>query len=93
MFIIIYKKSTKHIAQVRTEGSTVPTPAGTWLNIHIRDTGLTAEQAADFTCVETSSAVPNLIIGKYMWNESTQQVDEDPTYVAPTPIAPAEPTA
>lgn len=92
MFIVIYKKSTKHIMQVRTDGSTVPTPAVTWLNIYVTDSNLTAEQAEDHVYVETSSAVPSLIVGKHLWNESTQQVDEDPNYVAPTPITPPQET-
>jgi hypothetical protein len=93
MFIIIYKKSTKHIVQVRSDASTNPVPAETWLNIYIKDHKLTADQGADLTYVETSPIEFSFVIGKHMWNESTQQVDEDPNYVPPTPITPVEPTA
>ena len=92
MFIIIYKKSTKHIVQVRSDGSTVPTPAATWLNIYAKDNKLTADEATDLTYVEIAPIEFGLIHGKHLWNESTQQVDEDPNYVAPTPVTPIEQT-
>ena len=92
MFIIIYKKSTKHIVQVRSDDSTVPVSTETWLNIYIKDNKLTADQATDLTYVEPASIEVNIIYGKHLWNESTQQIDEDPSYVPPTPIVPAEPT-
>jgi hypothetical protein len=92
MFILIYKKSTKHIVQVRNDVSTNPSDAQTWLNIYAKDNNLTADQTTDLTYAEIAPIEFGLIHGKHMWNESTQQVDEDPNYVAPTPTIPAEPT-
>jgi len=94
MFMIIYKKSTKHIVHYRNDGSTVRTDAQTWFNIYIKDNKLSADQAADLTYIELAPIEINLIHGKHLWNESTQQVEEDPTYVEPTPVepTPVEPT-
>ena len=92
MFMIIYKKSTKHIVQVRTDDSTFPTEAQIWLNTYIKDNKLSADQATDLTYVQPAPIELALAHGKHMWNESTQQVDEDPNYVEPTPVVPTEPT-
>ena len=84
MNLVIYKKSTKHIVQVRHDSSTVPNSAANWFNVYIKDIRATAEQAADLTYVEIRSPIEiSLLIGKHLWNETTQQVDEDPAYVEP----------
>jgi hypothetical protein len=97
MYLIIYKKSTKQIVNFRSDGSTGETSptAEYFFNLYLKDSGASAEQAADLTYVEPAFVEFGLEDGKHVWNESTQQVDEDPSYVPPTPPvipAPAEPT-
>ena len=88
MFAIFYKKSTKHIVGCRTD-QTTPSPqsAEYWFDVYLKDNKLFIEDFADLTFVETAYQNFGLETGKYMWNESTKQIEEDPNYVAPTPPA------
>jgi|Laugrespbdmm15sn_2_1035079.scaffolds.fasta_scaffold01354_4 hypothetical protein len=91
MYIIIYKKSTGKIVFTRTDTS-APTPQSPqfWLSVYIKDNKLSAAEAEDLTFVETEPVEGGFELDQYKWNESTQQLEVDPNYVAPTPIAPAE---
>jgi hypothetical protein len=94
MFIIIYKKSTKHIVNMRHDSSSDAALRAPqyWLDVYIQDSKSSTDEASDLAYVELAPREINLQIGKHVWNESTQQVDEDPNYVPPTPIAVTEPT-
>ena len=88
MFIIIYKKSTKHIMSYRHDSSTgLVNTAEYYFNLYLKDNNLTPDQALDLTYIETAPIVLSLQIGKHLWNELTQQVEEDSSYVAPTPTS------
>jgi len=92
MFVIIYKKSTKHIMTFRhdtSSDSTLRTPQY-WLDVYIKDSRSSTDEASDLTYVELAPMEIILQVGKHVWNESTQQVEEDPSYIQPTPT-PAEP--
>ena len=89
MFIFIYKKSTKQVVTYRNDSSTgvASLSAEYFFNLYLKDSGATAEQAADLTYVETAHVELAFAPDKYLWNESTQQVEEDSSYVAPTPTS------
>ena len=100
MFMLIYKKSTSIVVSIRCdEPSSQPLPADTWFNIYLKDNKISASDALDFAYVEIERIELAFDVNKYMWNESTQQVDLNPAYVAPIPAPetkeptpPAEPT-
>lgn len=81
--MIIYKKSTKHIVQARNDISNNPLNSQSWFNIYLRDNKITEEQARDLAYTETTPIELNFILGKHLWNESTQQVEDDLSYVPP----------
>jgi hypothetical protein len=93
MFIFIYKKSTKHILSFRSD-TTTPAPASPeyWMALYIKDNNISAADAQDLTFVETAYVEINLGTNQYKWNELTQQVEADPSYVAPTPTPRPDPT-
>ena len=90
MFMIVYKKSTKHIVSYRSDASTAPQSAAYWFSVFIKDNGLTSQEANDLAFVETAPVTLAFDTDKYLWNESTQQAEEDPSYVPPPPAPPPE---
>lgn len=86
MFIVIYKKSTKHVVSYRSDDSTgvASLLAEYFFNQYLKDNNATAEQAADLTYVETAYVELAFAPEKYLWNESTQQVEVDSSYVPST---------
>jgi hypothetical protein len=97
MYIIIYYKTTKKIAFYRHDTSMQPLPAQNWFDIFLVDNDVSGE---DYSFVELpfTKALNSISIGNHVYNESTQQVEADPSYVrptdaellAPTPVEPAE---
>lgn len=87
MFCIVYNKSTKHIFHKRKDSST-PTPktSSELFQIYLKDNNATDNE---FAFAESLDQF-DLIVGKHVWNESTQTVEEDPNYVAP--VETVEPT-
>lgn len=89
MFMLIYKKSTKHVVYYRIDTSTpAPQPAAYWFSMYLKDNKVSAQDAEDLTYVETEMMDLEFGIAKYLWNETTQQVEEDPSYVPPPPPEP-----
>ena len=89
MFMLIYNKSTKHIVSSRNDMSTpAPQTADYWFSVYIKDNKIAAEDAQDLTFVETEHVDMMFNVNQYTWNESTQQIEADPSYVAPAPISP-----
>ena len=84
MFIIIYKKSTKHVVHVRSDNSTTQALAENLFNIYLEDSKANTDQVADLAYIETTPVQLVFDAEKYLWNESTQQVDLNPDYVTPT---------
>jgi len=86
MFAIFYKKSTKHIVGFRHDQSTpAPQSAEFWFNIFLKDNREVISDSSDIAFIETAHKDFCLELGKQMWNETTEQVEVDPSYVAPTP--------
>lgn len=92
MFIIIYDKTTKKLVHFRHDMS-VPQvhTAQYYFNMFLEDNEVGDENYA-FAEVPFTKALNNIEIGNHVFNESTQQVEVDPSYVRPTPVTPAEPT-
>jgi hypothetical protein len=89
MFLLIYKKSTKHVVATRTDLSTpAPKPASYWFFTYIKDNKISDQDAQDLTYVETEVLDLAFDANKYFWNETTQQVEEDPNFVPPLPPTP-----
>jgi hypothetical protein len=93
MFFIFYKKSdkkivlTKYEAYAGKEGALTPQQQ---LQTHCLLNDLNAD---DFSAVELAYDRNFVfVVGNHVYNETTQQIEADPNYVAPTP-EPAEPTA
>lgn len=91
MFAIIYSKSTKEIVSVKFDASTItpPTPQQQRdLFCEMNDLN-----PADYEGVEaTYNKKVNVVPGKYRFNETTGEAEENPNYVEPTPVTPTEPT-
>lgn len=89
MFMIIYKKSTKHIVSYRVDTSTpAPQSAAYWFSVFVKDQELTPQEADELAFVETTPVTLAFDADKYLWNETTQQVEEDLSYVPPPPSTP-----
>lgn len=89
MFMVIYKKSTKHIVSHRSDTSTpAPQSAAYWFSVFVKDQGLTSQEADELAFIETAFIDVAFDTDKYLWNETTQQVDLDPNYVPPPPSTP-----
>jgi hypothetical protein len=89
MFMLFYRKSTGVVFNVRCDESTLqPVPASTWFSIYLKENGVSDLDAADLAYVEIEKPEWGFATNKYIWNESTKQVDLNPAYVAPTPIVP-----
>lgn len=89
MFMIVYKKSTKHIASYRCDVSTpAPQSAAYWFSVYLKDNKISAQDAENLTYVETEFVELAFDTDKYLWNETTQQIEEDPSYVPPPPPEP-----
>ena len=82
MFAIFYKKSTKHIVGFRHDQSTpAPQSAEFWFNVFLKDNREGISDPSDIAFVETAYKDFCLELGRQMWNETTQQVEDDPSYV------------
>ena len=87
MFMLIYKKSTGIVVSFRNdEPTSQPVTAETWFSIYLKDNSISASDALDLAYVEIEKIELAFDKNKYMWNESTQQLDLNPAYVAPTPV-------
>jgi hypothetical protein len=83
MFYIIYDRATKHISECRNDMSTgAPTDTTVWLEQFAKNHGC---NAADYRLVEIPYREFQLIIGKHIYNPSSQQIEQDPNWVAPPP--------
>lgn len=84
MLFIIYNKTTKHVVVVRTDTSIpAPAPLATHLAYFADDHNVDPQ---DYAIVELKNKkVGDVKTGKHMWNEATQQLEEDPNYVEPPP--------
>jgi|APGre2960657373_1045057.scaffolds.fasta_scaffold13425_3 hypothetical protein len=92
MLFIIYNKATKHVVVARVDSSTpAPAPLATHLAYFADDHNVNPQ---DYAIVELQNKkLGDVKTGKHMWNETTQQLDEDPSYVEPPPdLTLAEPT-
>lgn len=93
MFLVMYDKSSKKIAQFRHDLSSPQTcTAQYYFDQFLKGNGVSSESHAfaEIPYVETYGAIA---IGNHVFNESTQTVEADPSYVPPVdPIRP-EPTA
>jgi hypothetical protein len=69
-----------------------PESAQYWFSMYLKDNKISAADAENLAFVETEYTQFVLNENQYKWNESTLQIEEDPSYVAPTP-EPTEPTA
>lgn len=84
MFAIFYKKSTKHIVGFRHDQSTpTPQPAEYWFNMYLKDNRENIADPSDIEFIETAHQEFCLELGKQLWNETTQKIEEDPSYVTP----------
>ena len=93
MFMLIYKKSTKHVVSYRIDTSTpAPQSAAYWFSIFIKDNKISAQDAQDLVYVETEMMELAFDTDKYLWNETTQQIEQDPNYVLQPPPEPILPT-
>lgn len=92
MFVIVYHKITKKIVHYRHDMS-VPQvqTAQYWFDQFLEDNEV-GDENYTFAEVPHTKALNNIEIGNHVFNESTQQVEADPSYVRPTPATPTEPT-
>ena len=95
MFVVIYHKTTKKIVQYRHD-MCIPAvhTAQHWFDIFLADNEVGDEDYA-FAEVQFTKALNNIVIGNHVYNEATNQVDADPSYVAPVFVpepTPVEPT-
>jgi len=89
MFMIVYKKSTKHIVSYRVDTSTpAPQSAAYLFSVFVNDQELTPQEADELAFVETTPVKLTFNTDKYVWNETTQQIEEDPNFVPPPPPPP-----
>ena len=79
MFYIIYDRATKHISECRNDMSTGTSVDTTvWLEKFAANHGC---NAADYCLVEIPYREFHLTIGKYIYNPSSQQIEQDPNWV------------
>lgn len=91
MFYIIYDKSTKLVAETRVDNaSPVSTTADQWLAAFASAKKCNANDYAIVT--HTIQQHVDVILGRDMFDEATNTIVQDPDWVEPTPIIPAEPT-
>ena len=99
MFVIIYHKTTKKIAQYRHDvANPISHTAQEYFNMFLYDNEVGNE---NYTFIEVpfTKLLNAIEIGNHVYNEATGQVEADPNYVrltfAATPVltAPTEPTA
>jgi hypothetical protein len=97
MFIIVYHKTTKKLAYFHHDMSAPQVnTAQYWYNIFLKDNEL-GDENYSFAEVLVTKALNDIVIGNHVFNETTGQVEADPSYVPPpkpTPPAPetTEPT-
>lgn len=92
MFIIVYHKTTKKLVHFRHDmcAPQVHT-AQYWYNIFLTDNELSDENYS-FAELPFTKALNAIVIGNHVYNEATQQVEADPSYVPPPkPTPPPEP--
>ena len=94
MFLVVFHKSTKKLVHIRHDMS-VPQvhTAQHWFNVFLADNE-TGDENYTFAEVQFTKALNDIVIGNHVYNEATQQVEADPSYVAPiyVPPTPVEPT-
>ena len=84
--MLFYKKSTGIIVNFRCDESTPqPVTADTWFSIYLKENQISDSEASDLAYVEIEKIELALDKNKYIWNESTRQLDLNPAYVAPAP--------
>jgi hypothetical protein len=91
MFSISYNNITKNILFIRDDNcsssSNTLTPQQQ-LEIHCEINNL---NVSDYTAVELPfDKTLNFVCGKYIYNESTGKVEQDPNWVAPLPLETTE---
>jgi hypothetical protein len=95
MFVIVYHKTTKKLVHYRHDMNVPQThTAQYWFDVFLSDNEV-GDENYTFTEVPFTKALNAINIGNHVFNETTGQVEADPSYVPPTPVEPtppAEPT-
>ena len=95
IFAIVYEKTSKKIVVARVETYTTETNAISAQGHLLQYCDVNNLNTDDFSAVELPyTRGQEFQLGKHIYNESTGQIEVDPSYVAPTPIPPppVEPT-
>jgi len=83
MFVAIYHKITKKIVQYRHDTSKpVAHTAQEYFDMFLDDNEV-GDESYTFAEVAFTKALNAIEIGNHVYNESTGQVEADPSYVAP----------
>ena len=90
MFIIVYHKTTKKLVHFRHDMSAPQVHTAQYLyNIFLQDSELSDENYS-FAEVPVTKALNDIVIGNHVFNDTTGQVEADPSYV-PLPKSTPEP--
>ena len=87
MFVVIYNKFDKKIAQYRHD-MCVPQvcTAQHYFDLFLEDNEV-GDENYTFAEVPFTKALNAIVIGNHIYNEATGQVEADPNYIEPTPPA------
>lgn len=91
MFVVMYHKTTKKIAQYRHDFSKVsPHTAQEYFDLFLLDNEF-GDENYTFAELPITKSLNIITIGNHIYNESTQQIEADPNYVAPALYEPTPP--
>jgi hypothetical protein len=86
MFMIIFDTATKYVLGHRADSSTpVSRTAAEMFALFLKDNNVSAQNVQNFGFAEIAPIELVFDENKYKWNETTQQVELDPSYIPPTP--------
>ncbi len=93
MYVVIYDKSSKKIAEYRHDLSSPQVCTAQYYFDEFLVNRRVSSESHAFAEIPFAETYGAIVIGNHVFNESTQTVEADPNYVPPVDPIPAEPTA
>jgi hypothetical protein len=93
MFVVMYDKSSKKLAGFRRDLSSPQVCTAQYFFDRFLENNRLSSENYTFAEIPYLDAHAAIAIGNHVFNESTQTVEADPSYVPPVDTNPAGPTA
>ena len=92
MFVVIYDNSTKKIMEYRHDLSAPQVRTAKYYFDQFLENNEAISDNYAFAEIPYAKKYASIVIGNHVFNESTQTIEADPSYVPPVDPIPTEPT-